>query len=302
MNGMTSPVIMYLNGLPYAPLMGLLLAPFTYTQAEAVLTAQILQVIFYPLGMLLIMLLVRKYLGTKTALLTGLLLAGSCYAYWQSQVRPQSLEMLFYPLAFYSVLEGKTKTFILATALMFYTHSPISLALCLGFWVYLFHKNRYDKKLWLSIAACVPISLYQLAYMFSMNIMNRWVVHGDLGIYVETQLFLASPLVWLAMYAGLNLLAIPSIPFLAKRWNQTSEFLHLLVYSMVGMMIIFPIWYQRTLSYILVPFAVIVAYQAGKLKPWLKPLFYMALLFQFAVWAALPHWWVAPLQNFNGWW
>jgi hypothetical protein len=301
-NGMTIQIVMDVNGIPYPPLFHLILAPFCYSQASALLATQFMQLIFYPLGVVLLALLVRKYMGSKTALIFALAITGTYYAFGQMQVKPESLELLFYPVAFWAVMENKTKTFIASTTVMFYTHSPISIALVAGFLIYLFRKNRKDVKVWASIVACAPIILYQVQFIFSNAMLKRWVLRGDLGIINETQQFYANPLFWLLSGLGINLIAFGYLVYAPTVWNKLSEFMKVTLYSLAGMTVIIPIWYQRTMSFATMPFAIITAYLISQAKPYMKPILYMLLIFQVVIFTLMPTWWMNPAPYFNSYW
>jgi ABC-type cobalt transport system substrate-binding protein len=302
-NGMVAPVVMEINNLPYPPLFHFLLLPFVGTVESSLLAAQAMQLIFYPLGTLLLMLLVRKYCGSRFSLLFGLALVGTYFTFNQLQARPQSLEVLFYPVSVWALLENRTKTFILSVAIMFYTHSPISIGLTLGLVVYAFMQNRKDMKVWASVLAVAPIVLYQAGFMFNRVFFNRWLAVGDTGVLVETQAFVSNPLFWLMNGLGLNMIAFAAVPWLLYKWKLQSRFTHVMLYSFFGMLVLLPTWYQRILTFAMMPFAFFTVLSIKNIKNRnVRILLVAALVIQAILFALTPVWWMSPPDYFSKYW
>jgi hypothetical protein len=303
MNGMVAPVVMEINNLPYPPLFHFLLLPFVFSEGSALLAGKVMQLVFYPLGTLLLMLLARKYCGSKLAVIFGLCLVGTYFAFNQMQARPQSLEILFYPIAFWALLENKTKTFILSIAAMFYIHSPISIALALGFLVYAFRQNRKDPKLFASVLAVAPILIYQANFMFSQIFFNRWLAVGDTGILTETTEFLGNPLFWLFNGLGINMIAFAVIPWLLYKWKDQTRFIQVMLYSFFGMLIIMPTWYQRTFTFTVIPMAFFTALFITSLKnKYLQGILLAVLIMQVIIFSLTSVWWMSPPSYFSDYW
>jgi len=303
MNGMISPVVIELNGLPYPPLFHLLLVPFVANLETALLAAKTMQLIYYPLGTLLLMLLVRKYSGSKMATVYGLCLVGTYFAFTQMQARPQSLETLFYPIAVWSLMENRKKTFILSNVVMFYIHSPISLAFILGLMIYAFRQDKRESKIWITALIIAPLVVYQATYIFNQVFFDRWFAAGDLGILDETKQFLSNPLFWLLNGLGLNIISFATIPPLLYRWKSQTRFTQIMLYSFFGMLIVAPTWYQRTLTIAIMPIAYFTALTVLGIKnKYLKIILLGALISQ-AVWFSLtPVWWMSPAPYFDKYW
>jgi len=303
MNGMISPIVMDMNRLPYPPLFHLLLIPFAYSLDSSLLAVKVMQLFFYPVGTLFLMLLVRKYYGSMFAIVFSLAIMGTYFSMNQMQARPQSLETLFYPIAFWALLENRTKTFILSIAAMFYTHSPISIALALGFVVYALRQNKKDLKVWFSVVAVAPILLYQASFMFNQIFFERWFAVGDIGIIIETQAFVADPLFWLLNGLGVNIAAFALIPWLLYKWKDQSKFTQVMLYSFFGMLLIVPTWYQRTFMFTIIPMAFFTALSVMNVKnKYVKAMLLAALAIQAFIFTVAPAWWMSPPDYFNKYW
>jgi len=259
MNGMISPVVMDINKLPYPPMYHILLAPFTYSQESAIIAQKALQCLFYPIGLLLNMLLARKYKGDKIAILYGLLLTGTYYAFGMMQARPQSLEVLLFPVAVWALLEKKKLFFFISVASMFYLHSPLSLALSAGLFIYGIARDKKDLGIWLTLLFVAPMVLYQGSFMLNQSFLDRWVTSGDLGIYTETMDFIADPAYWLINGLGMSVVGFFAIPVRLIWWRNQSELDKLMVYSFLGFLIATPIWYMRVFHFAIMPLAFFTA-------------------------------------------
>lgn len=303
LNGMVSPIVLDINILPYPPLFHLLLAPFAYSPEAVLFAAKIAQLFLYPVGALLLMLVVRRHASNYVAIAFSLALIGTFYAFNQMQARPQALEALLYPVAVYGLMENKTKTFIASVAAMFYTHSPVAIAYTLGLLLYAFKQNRRDMKIWATVAVVAPLILYQATFMVNQMFFNRWIATGDTGILVETQEFLAEPVFWLVNGLGLNIIAFATIPILLRRWKEQSTFTKVMLYSFFGMLIITPVWYQRTFTVLIIPMAYFTALFASMQtsKP-LRIILLVALACQAVFFSLMPAWWMSPAPYFNQYW
>lgn len=267
------------------------------------LAGQVMQIFFYPLGVLGLMLLVRKYYGSKMALVSGLCIIGTYFAFAQMQARPQSLEVLLYPVAFWALMENKTKTFVLSIAAMFYTHSPISIALALGFVVYAFRQNHRDLKVWASVVAVLPILLYQGVYVFNQVFFRRWLAVGDTGILPETIEFLSNPLWWMLSGLGVNMIAFAIIPWLLYKWKDQTTFTKVMLYSFFGILIIIPTWYQRTLTFLVMPMTFFTASFVVSLKNrYLQAALFILIFLQLVLFSIFPVWWMSPAEYFTQYW
>lgn len=302
MNGMVSPVVMDINKLPYPPLYHLILTPFVANVETAVIATKVLQAIFYPLSLLLSMLVIRKYEGSEVAAVFGILLTGTYYAFGMTQARPQSLSTLMFPIAVWSLLERKNWLFMGSIAVMFYTHSPISIALSCGLLLYGLRKNLKDPKIWATIAVVAPIVLYQASFMFSQVVYSRWVGSGDLGILAETKQFMANPGYWLANALGFSMMGLPIILLLLGAWRKQSEFTKLMLFSFFGFLIILPIWYQRVFQFALIPLAFFTAQFACKQRRFIKYFLIGAFIIQVILFTVFPTAWVSPPPYLKKYW
>jgi hypothetical protein len=304
-NGMVCPAAIYYNGMPYPPLFHLMLAPFCSSLSSALDAAKAFQLFFYPLAILFFMLLVKKYSGSKTALIAGIALSGTYLQFTQSQAIPQSLETLFFFPAVYGLLENKKWVFIGSVAAMFYTHSPISVAFCLGAFTYIFMKDKKDVKLWGSIAAAAPIVAYQLSYVVGNGgFLSRWVVNGgDTGMSKETAQFLANPAFWTLNGLGLNVIAFAIAFWLLYKWSSQTEFTKVMLLTFFGSYIIFPVWYERVFSISVIPMAFFTGQFILKQKnKYVKMILLVALGVQFAWFFSNPVWLMNPDKNINIYW
>lgn len=301
-NGMVSPVVMDINNLPYPPLFHLLLVPFVSSVDLAIAATKILQLLFYPLGLLAIMLLVKKYTTGYTALLTGVLLVGTYYAFSQMQVRPQSLEMVLYPLTIWATLEGKTKTYVATMAAIFYLHSPISIAVGAGTLFYLFRKNKKDVRIWATIAVVAPIMLYQANFMFNQVFLDRWITSGDTGIITETRDFWANPLFWLLNGLGIALSGLAVAGYYVRKHAELSPFVKLMLYSFFGFFLAWPTWQMRVFQFAVIPMALFTARESTRLDPRLRWVLVGAVVAQAIIFSVMPVFWQSFPPYFDKYW
>ena len=302
LNGMISPVVMEINMIPYPPLFHFILRPFMADLQTAVTAAKVLQILLYPLGLLFNMLLARKYVGSQVAIIYGFLLSGTYYAFAMSQARPQSLAMLLFPIAVWSLLENKTKTFVVVVAATFYSYSPLSIGLTSGLLLYAFRRNKKALKVWATVILVAPIVLYQASFIFNKIVFDRWLSAGDVGMIYETNQFFSNPLFWMLNGLGISIIGLVIIPFAIFKWKQLSEFNKVLLFSLGGFLLLLPIWYMRVFHFAIMPLALFTAQFVLRQKFNLKYVLLAIIIVQAILFAFVPVWWLSIPPYLDKYW
>lgn len=300
-NGMISRVVMEINQIPYAPIYHLLLTPFVSSLPLALNVQKVLQCVFYPGGLLAFMLLVKTFEDSETALTTGLLLAGTAYAFGMMQARPQSLSILLFPLLVYGLLREKKKTFFGSVAAIFYVHSPACLALVLGSLIVLVKKHKW-KLIAVSTLIVLPILLFQAYFMVNAAVMNRWVARGDLGLYTDTVKFMSNPFFWTLNDLGFSVIGLALIPVYLRKFDKLSGFARLMLWSFFGFLIIFPVRYQGTFHYMVMPLAYLAAKKVREQNNLVKLVLLGIICFQVVLFMVYPVFWMSPPEYLETYW
>lgn len=302
LNGMISPVVMNINNVPYPPLFHFILLPFVFDLQTAVIAAKVLQICFYPLGLLFNMLLARKYVGSQVAIVYGLLLSGTYFAFGMTQARPQALAMLLFPIAVWSLLENKTKTFIGSVAATFYSYSPLSIGLTFGLLLYAFKKNRRDFKVWAVVILVVPLVLYQASFSLNQVAFGRWISAGDMGNTTEMRQFLFNPLFWMVNGLGISIVGLILIPLALFKWKEQSELDKIFLFSLLGFLCLLPIWYMRVFHFAIMPLALFTAKFVLKQKFDVKNILLAFIIVQAVFFALIPVWQLSFPSYFDQYW
>jgi len=76
-----------------------------------------------------------------------------------------------------------------------------------------------------------------------------------------------------------------------------------MVYRFLGMFIVLPTWYQRTLTIAIVPLAYFFAlFYSKEENKYLKWFLLAALILQVIIFTAAPVWWMSPPDYFGSFW
>lgn len=300
--GFTSPVVMDINGMPYAPLFHFMFVPFVSSEQLAVNFSKIVQTIIYPLGLAATALVTAKFQGKKAGLITAGLLCGTYYSWTMMQTKPESITLILFPVLLYATLQQKSKTWIATATTMFYIYSPIALAFTLGPAAYMLDKNKKDKRVWITLLLIAPILLYQLTFMISTYFYGRWLRIGDLGMQGEFADFLKYPWFFIIIGIGLSTLGLIYIPRMIQKWNTQTEYTKLLLYSTVFFLIMIPSWYDRVFTFECLPLAIFTASFISKRKPVILYVFLVCLVVQMFLMLTNPVWWMSKPDYFNTYW
>ncbi len=191
---------------------------------------------------------------------------------------------------------------IFCYALLFWVYSPYALVLTLGLLLYTLKQSWKSPKFWGTLTLSAPIGLYQLSYVNSL-FMTRWVSRGDLGIIQETTQFLLNPVIFLLNGFGLNISFLALIPYTLSKWKQQTLFTKTMLLTFASMLIVWPIWFQRTFSLIIIPTAYITALYVLKVKnKYARATLLSALIIQALLFSLFPVWWMSPINWLNKYW
>jgi hypothetical protein len=207
--------------------------------------------------------------------------------------------VLLIPLALYTLLENKTKSFIVTTIVMFYTHSPVTVAVCLGMFLYLFFKNKRDLRVWIPVIAVAPMLLWQASYMFKAGFMQRWVDVGDLGMIRETHLFYANPGLFVLNFIGISSFGIALLFYYLFTYKKQIELIKIGVLSVFGSLIIYPFWSWRILEFDVIYFAFFTAYYFAHVHGRWGKILLIACLAQAILFTVYPAIWYADISNLS---
>jgi hypothetical protein len=303
LNGMASPVVLDINFIPYPPLFHFLLVPFALDLNASIQAARFLGVFLYPLSVLSWTLLIRKYAGSELALTFSLAIIGTYFSFSQMMSKPESLALLVLPIAVWAFLENRTWSFVAIGAALAYIYSPFSLVLIAGLLGYSLKKSWSSIKVWATAAFSAPMFIYQASFIKS-NFTGRWISVGDKGILPETVEFLFNPIGFLLSAFGISLMSFVLIPYSFYKWKEQSRLTKAMLATFLGMLVVWPIWYQRVFSFIMLPCAYITALFIQRQQNRLVKTALLAfLVIQAIVFTLNPVWWpLGPQSWFNQYW
>lgn len=302
LNGMVSPVVMDINNIPYPPLFHLLLIPFAGSLEASLLAAKVLQLVFYPLSVLAWGLLIRKYMGSQLALTFMLAITGTYFSFSQMQSKPESLALLLLPVILWAFLENKTLPFVAVSVALFYIYSPYSLVLIAGILLYLLRFDLKSTKVWATAALSAPIALYQASFINELFI-SRWISQGDKGIIRETWQFIYNPILFILNGFGVNVISFTLIPYTFWKWKQQTALTKTMLLTFLSMLVVWPIWFQRTFSLIIIPCCYITAlYMQRQQNRLTRAALLIILVVQAIIFTLNPVWWMSPISWLNTYW
>lgn len=224
--------------MPYPPLFHWLLVPGVWLGVEYV-WARIIQALIFPLAFASILYSISR-LGRGNPFVGGALLLGSA-AYYDRllQATPQGLDMILYPLSVLALCEKRWGWFALLSTLLVYNHGVVALAMLGGSFFYLFVQRKYKVLLTIGLATSlilIPIGFYLVSGMGAM---------AGSGTGQERS-FWATPVSYTLRYLGTIALVIP----LMKGVNHREPLHKLLLLNIGSLLVMFPFWPERFLSYI----------------------------------------------------
>lgn len=251
---MFGELAMRVNHYPYFSILHFMLIP-TVLMGNPYGFAKILQVTFYTLSLGLTMMLAQRRGGPKAATVTGMILLG-CLSFTDAaiQVRPQSLAMVLYPLALGFYISNQKGGFAASVISLVYTHGIAALSLVYSLLAVKLRDSDWRKTILVTAIAISPILLVSLAYFGGAY--QKW---SGIDASSQEHIFWKNPLVLTPLFSGATLLAVPILGYAAATWKKQSNYAKMLVISVLGSLPMLPMWPDRWLQYISIPFALLIA-------------------------------------------
>lgn len=246
-----------LNGIPYPPLLHLLLVPSIWLGVEIPFGC-LLQILFLPAAVASLMWFIRSNWGSKAGLIVGTLALGS-YAFVDRgmQVIPQAIDFILFPLAIhFSYFDDDWKLKAIVCSLMVYNHGVVAVPLLGGLFLYdLLHKQW---KPWLLIAVvCLPLIAVSAPYLVrSYGLMSARTEN------LQEAQFLANPIVFMLLYQ--RLVFFGWVVLIYKLWCVPA-LLHvttderIFVLSVFSIMLMALPWGDRFVQYSTIPLSGLIA-------------------------------------------
>jgi len=224
--------------MPYPPLFHWLLVPGVWLGGEYA-WSRFLQALILPLAFVSILYSMSR-LGRGNPAIGGLLLLGSA-AYYDRllQATPQGLDMILYPLSVLALVEKRWNYFAVLSILLVYNHGVVAVAMLGGSFVHLFMQRKY--KVLLAIGLATSFILIPTGFYLASG-MGRMVGSGT----GQERAFWSTPLSYTLRYLGTIALVIP----LMKGVNITDSLHKILLLNIGSLLVMFPFWPERFLSYI----------------------------------------------------
>jgi len=251
-----------MNGMPYPPLFHLVFVVPVWLGGEA-LFGRFLQFLLFPATLGIFILIAHRWRGSEFAMYVALFLsAGTGFFDRGFQVIPQAFELLLLGLALWFFLEERFSLSLIAIALMFGFHAPVSWILALPFIVLglVFHVRGLRSDVvfpWWIFLVSVPLMMFLAPFAFD-------AVSTHTGILSEQKAFaLSRPLIFAVSYTGPVFFF--GLPFLLRlRWRSMDLLDHFMALLAVAMLSLIPLWPDRVPTYIVIPLAFLIPSALGE--------------------------------------